>query len=94
MYADVLNWMYRNVLGLKNTSIGYETCCLQPFFYAENCECEGETETPYGKIAIRWEKKGKFVKMEATVPDKVEMTLLLPGKAPMTITSGVYEWIF
>ena len=92
MYADVLNWMYRNVLGLKNTSIGYQTCCLQPFFYDENCACEGETETPHGKIKVHWEKKGALVKMETVIPQDVETTLLLPGKDDVRITSGTYEF--
>ena len=92
MYADVLNWMYRNVLGLKNTSIGYQTCCLQPFFYAENCECEGGTETPLGKIKVRWEKKANFVKIAVEAPKEVQMSLLLPGKEPIRVASGKYEF--
>ncbi|MBO4939709.1 MAG: family 78 glycoside hydrolase catalytic domain [Clostridia bacterium] len=92
MYADVLNWEYRNVLGLKNTSIGYKTCVLQPFFYEENCVCEGETETPDGKIKIRWEKQGARFMLDLEVPDALEMTLLLPDRAAMPITSGKYEY--
>ncbi|MBQ7913832.1 MAG: family 78 glycoside hydrolase catalytic domain, partial [Clostridia bacterium] len=37
MYADVVHWLFRNIGGLKNTGVAYDTCLLQPYFYAENC---------------------------------------------------------
>ena len=91
MYADVLNWTYRNILGLKNSNIAYKQCVIEPFFYAENCTAEGKTETPYGAISLKWEKNGNEVELEIEIPKEIEATLKLPNKQATTITSGKFK---
>jgi alpha-L-rhamnosidase len=92
MYADVLNWMYRCVLGLKNTSVGYKTATLMPYFYSENSFAEGSTETPYGEIFVKWERFGSRVAIEARIPREVTLTLKLQGYEDQVIASGKYEF--
>lgn len=91
MYADVLNWMYRNVLGLKNDSIAYKECTVEPYFYAENCNAEGKTETPYGEIKLSWKKVGNRVIIDAVIPDEVCAKLVINGKAMGKLQSGRLE---
>lgn len=91
MYSDVLNWTYRNVLGLKNTGIAYNTCIIEPYFYAENCSAEGKTETPYGEIKVSWEKIGDKVLFDIRVPEKVDATLLIKGNLPMPVKNGIIK---
>ena len=91
MYADVLNWSYRNVLGLKNAGIAYDKCIIEPFFYADNCSAEGRTNTPYGEIFVKWERKGTFVELELSIPNGVDATLILPKKQARAIQSGTFK---
>lgn len=91
MYADVLNWTYRNVLGLKNAGLAYKTCIIEPYFYAENCWAKGKTETPYGKIAVEWQKTGNKVVFDLEIPDGVEATLILKNKPCVSVQSGRIE---
>ena len=91
MYADVLNWSYRNVLGLKNAGIAYDQCIIEPFFYAENCSAEGRTNTPYGEIFVKWVKTGSFVELEVSIPNGVDATLILPKQQAKTIQSGTFK---
>jgi alpha-L-rhamnosidase len=91
MYADVLNWTYRNVLGLKNAGIAYEKCIIQPFFYAEKCSAEGKTETPYGCISIQWERNGADVTFELIAPKEIEVVLMMPQKEAIRINSGKFK---
>ena len=92
MYADVLNWTYRNVLGLKNSSIAYKQCTVEPFFYAKNCQAEGKTETPYGILSLKWKKKDNEVCFEIVAPNEIELILKMPNKEPMPITSGKFKF--
>ena len=91
MYADVLNWMYRNILGLKNDSIAYKECTIEPYFYAENCHAEGKTETPYGEIRLSWNKCGNRVIIDAVIPDEIYAKLVINGKAIGKLQSGRLE---
>ena len=92
MYADVLNWTYRNVLGLKNSSIAYKQCIVEPFFYSENCNAEGKTETPYGAISLKWERNGNDVLLELAAPNEIEILLKMPNKKPTPIMSGKFKF--
>jgi alpha-L-rhamnosidase len=91
MYADVLNWMYRNVLGVKNQSIAYKECKIEPYFYAENCFAEGRTETPYGEIKISWQKTGNTLVMDCTIPQDINAMLVINGKELGELHSGHLE---
>ena len=92
MYADVLNWMYRNILGIKNCDIAYKKCVFEPYFYAKNCTAEGKTITPYGEISIKWQKVGNELTVFATVPESVEMTAIIKGVGEKILQTGVYKF--
>jgi hypothetical protein len=76
---------------LKNAGIAYDKCIIEPFFYADNCSAEGRTNTPYGEIFVKWERKGTFVELELSIPNGVDATLILPKKQARTIQSGTFK---
>ncbi|MBQ4560643.1 MAG: family 78 glycoside hydrolase catalytic domain [Tyzzerella sp.] len=89
MYADVLNWMFRNIVGIKNISIAYENCLLEPYFFEEDCSACGETETPSGKIFFSWKKEKEIFTAEIRLPEGVCAVLKLPQMEPLKVTSGM-----
>ena len=88
MYADVVNWMMRNIAGVKNTGISYDSFTVTPFFFGENCQASFETETARGKLSVFWEKLGSKLSLDITVPRGSVATLILPGKEPKAVESG------
>ncbi|MBR5192180.1 MAG: family 78 glycoside hydrolase catalytic domain [Clostridia bacterium] len=77
MYGDVLNWMARNIAGLKNTSINYETCEISPYFYDENCSATISKELDNGKIEVDWQKEGNLFTAKINIPKGVNAKLVL-----------------
>ena len=92
MYADVVNWMSRNVAGVKNCGIAYDKITITPFFFDESCSASFETHTPRGKVAVSWEKKENKLKISIIVPDDSDTKLILPGNEPISVASG--EFLF
>ena len=80
MYGDVVHWMLRNIGGIQNTGIAYNTCVLQPYFYAENCGAESKVQTLGGELRFAWKKRGKELETDVICPDGVEATLRVAGK--------------
>ena len=91
MYADVVNWMFRNIGGLQNGGIAYDKCRLKPYFFDDVCSASAYTQTPRGEIRFDWKKeKGRFV-ADIVLPEGTEAVLELPGHKPMTVQTGHME---
>ncbi len=88
MYGSVTEFLVKGIAGLENTGVGYETCKIQPYFFADTCACECGTKTPYGEISVKWKKeKGMFL-ASFVIPNEVEATLILPNGKQSKIRSG------
>ena len=88
MFGSVTEFLVKGVAGLKNTGIGYQTCEIKPYFFAENCFCACGTQTPYGELSVAWEKKQGEFTATFVIPDGVEATLILPNGKKQTVRSG------
>lgn len=80
MYGDVLNWLARNIAGLKNTSVRYQTCEIKPYLFDENCSASAYTTLPTGKIEVKWQKTGSRFSANIVIPEKVNARLVLLDK--------------
>ena len=91
MYADVVNWMFRNIGGVQNAGIAYDKCALKPYFFEENCSASAQTETPRGLLSFAWKKDGDRFTAEIILPENTEASVYLPGRAPILVQSGHME---
>lgn len=91
MYADVVNWMFRNIGGLQNAGIAYDKCCLKPYFFEDNCSASVHTETPRGEIRFDWRKEENRFIADIVLPGNTDATLLLPNGVSMDVRSGHIE---
>ena len=91
MYADVVNWMFRNIGGLQNAGVAYDKCCLKPYFFEEICSASAETETPRGLLRFDWKKEANLFMADIVLPEGTEASLYLPGQAPMSVQTGHIE---
>ena len=80
MYSEVLNWVYRNILGIKNKGIGYDKCEISPCVFADRCFVRGGTETRDGKLSVEWEYVDGVFKAKIRIPENVHAVMRLNGK--------------
>jgi len=90
MYGSVLAWITRYVAGIRNTDVAYKSCVLQPFFFAQECQAEASTCTPYGELGFSWKKRNNIFTADVVIPEGVEATLILNG-AQTELDAGSYE---
>ncbi|RMJ19127.1 hypothetical protein CDV36_001194 [Fusarium kuroshium] len=82
MLGTIYEWFYDSALGVRSLSDAYRTWRLKPCFKAEFDYVEGEIESPYGLIFVRFDRRGKQDKAKAdvdvSVPAGTLCELILP----------------
>ena len=91
-YGSVIDWVYRNVLGLAMSSPGYREALIAPRPVDEISWAKGSIETGYGSLAIDW-KISEEGNLDASlsVPFGVSATLNLPVSNSSKITIDGFE---
>ncbi len=84
-YGAVIDWVYRNVLGLTSLAPGYHQVSISPRPTKSIEWAKGSIETGYGKFAIDWKTEGDKLEAKVTVPFGVEAKLNLPVTEESTI---------
>ena len=91
MFGGGLTWLYTHIAGLKADpgEPGYKHIVVRPLPVGDLTWASYETESHYGKVAVRWDiKKDKFV-LKLRVPDGCHATVYMPdGSDPVEIPSG------
>lgn len=91
MYADVINWMFRNVGGIQNEGIAYNKCRLKPYFFHDTCSASVKTETPRGLLEFTWKKEGGSFSANIRLPKETLAILELPGHPDVEVHGGQLE---
>jgi alpha-L-rhamnosidase len=84
-YGAVIDWVYRNVLGLTSLAPGYRQVSISPRPTKSIKWANGSIETGYGKYSIDWKLDGSKLHAKLTVPFGVEAKLNLPVTDASTI---------
>ncbi|KAH7367055.1 bacterial alpha-L-rhamnosidase-domain-containing protein [Plectosphaerella cucumerina] len=83
MLGTIYEWFYDYALGVKPLTDAYRTWRLRPCFKTEFQFVEGEVESPYGLISVRFDRRGsedgKKAVVEVTVPVGTTCELVLPN---------------
>ena len=94
-WGHVSGWFITNLAGIRLNSP--EEVTIQPEFASQLTFAEGWHESPAGKIASRWERKGEKIELSLTIPEAVTAQAILPngwsfadGSAAKPITNGIY----
>ncbi|GME29291.1 putative alpha-l-rhamnosidase protein [Neofusicoccum parvum] len=81
MLGTIFEWFYGAVLGVKPTGEAYRTFDVRPPYESEFGKVEGTVESPYGLIAVEFERKGgSEAVLNVTVPTGTVATVKLPGE--------------
>ncbi len=89
----VADWLHRTVAGLEPTAPGYRRIRIAPIPLEQLDWASARHLSPYGEIAVRWERIGDQVKVDTWLPAGVVADVLLPGTAPVTaVGEGEHSW--
>nr|MCR5004104.1 glycoside hydrolase family 78 protein [Bacteroidales bacterium] len=92
-YGAIGTWLYEWALGIKPTSAGYKTFDIQPHIGGGMTEMEGSTETPYGKIYVKWTAKDdKLLTLYVDVPENTTARIVLSPRQVLEVGSGPYSF--
>lgn len=92
MFGGALVWLYRKICGVQTDEAepGYRHIIIRPTPVGDLTWAEYSTETPYGKLSVRWDKKrsGRF-RLKVRVPSGSHATVFLhDGSGPIEIGPG------
>ncbi len=77
-YGAIGDWMYRVSAGLETASPGYKKLLIQPHPTKRLEFSKASLETPYGKAASGWERKGQTISVNVKIPVNTTATIILP----------------
>ena len=87
MYSSPANWIYRKIGGIQNLGVAYDKCRIAPYLFDNECSAESFTETPRGKISVKWSYDNGEFSLETVIPEGTIAELVLPG-VQKTLTPG------
>jgi alpha-L-rhamnosidase len=84
------DFLYRRVLGIEPTEAGYKSFKVEPVVGDEINHAKGSVGTPYGDIAVSWEKTSDGYRMEIQVPVGTTATVYKPDGKKAVLESGTH----
>ncbi len=81
------NWFYYGLAGIRPDEAhpGFKHFAIKPLFVNDISWVKAHHDSPYGRIAVEWKKKGGKYEVDVTVPSNTTATVYLPGR---NITEG------
>ena len=88
----VADWLHRVVAGLAPDAPGYASIRIEPRPLPGFDFAEARHRSPYGEVAVRWERDGDRVTVRATVPPNTRAAVVLPDGQSLSVGSGRHQW--
>ena len=96
MFGGGLVWLYRVIAGVNvdEEEPGYKHVVIKPTPVGDLRWARYSTDTPYGHLEVRWEKKtGRKLSVKVDIPDGSHASVYLPEtEDPIEIEAGHYEF--
>ena len=90
-YGAIGDWLYRWAVGIRETSPGYKTFVVDPHPGGGFNYMQASTETPYGRISVRWEADNDIIRsINVKVPVGTTAVVNCPDGRVRTLGSGSY----
>ena len=84
-------WLYRKICGVQTDpeEPGYKHVIIRPTPVGEMTWASYDTDTSFGKLSVRWHRKGGTFFLKVRVPKGSHATIHMPdGSSPVEIESG------
>lgn len=90
-FGCVGDWMYRNLLGIQNGSVGYKEIVIAPKPDDSLTYAKGRYHSVYGEIRVAWEQKELFV-LETEIPANTAAIVQMPDGTCHRVGSGTWKF--
>ncbi|MGW9111784.1 family 78 glycoside hydrolase catalytic domain [Microbacterium sp. NPDC055683] len=76
-FGCVDDWLFRRLAGIAPTSPGWRTARIEPDLACGLDVVDAAVDTPYGPIAVRWERRAESASLHVDIPFGVDAQLVL-----------------
>ncbi|MBQ8696602.1 MAG: family 78 glycoside hydrolase catalytic domain [Clostridia bacterium] len=90
MMGHMVGWSYHFIAGIENTSVGYKTFKIKPYFPEGMTYLRSGIKTVHGMIQVEWEKKDGVTTLTVNVPVNTTATIELDDE--IIVGSGEYTF--
>ncbi|MGN6198435.1 family 78 glycoside hydrolase catalytic domain [Humibacter sp.] len=94
-FGCVVDWMMRRVAGIELVEPGYRSTRIAPDLDGRLDRCEAHVDTPYGRLAVEWNRQDDAAWITVTVPVGVTAEVELPeswsADGDLTLRHGVHR---
>lgn len=91
-FGCVGDWMYRNILGIQNSGVGYKHITIAPLMDDRLRHAKGSYQSAYGPIHVAWERDRKRFVLDVEIPANTTAEIILPDQTRHSVGSG--SWTF
>ena len=81
MMADIVNWFYGSLGGIRRTSPGFKTFTVAPEFLPGLDWVRASHKVATGEIRVEWRRVEEAIRVAVSVPEGTTATVRLPGVA-------------
>ena len=93
--GDLNVWLYEYLAGIRSDSeaVGFKKIVIRPYPVKGLDSVSASHESPYGRIASKWERRNGGIDLEVTIPPNTSATVYVPGKSEgVNVGSGTYSF--
>jgi alpha-L-rhamnosidase len=94
-FGCVVDWMMRRVAGIELVEPGYRSTRIAPDLDGRLDRCEAHVDTPYGRLAVEWNRQDDAAWITVTVPvgvtAEVELAESWSADGDLTLRHGVHR---
>jgi alpha-L-rhamnosidase len=89
-YTGIAAWFIKGIGGIREDPghYGYQSLVIKPALVGDLTFAEARTESLYGKIVCRWEKRNGRIQLDISVPPNSAATVFVPAKDAAGVTEG------
>ena len=89
-YTGISSWLIKSVAGIRPDPDhpGFQSFIIKPVPGGDLAFAEASTESPYGTISSRWDKKGRALRLKVTIPANSQAIVYVPTTRATSLTEG------
>jgi alpha-L-rhamnosidase len=89
-YTGIAAWFIKGLGGIREdpSQFGYQSFILKPAMPGNLTFAEAKTDSLYGTISSRWEKKGAAIQMNIEIPANSTATVYVPANDVTNVTES------
>ncbi|MBI2512764.1 MAG: family 78 glycoside hydrolase catalytic domain [Opitutae bacterium] len=95
MLGQIMEWFYHDLAGIQPDPAGpgFQKIVIRPAIVGDLTWVKASYESPRGPIAVAWQRDGRAVTLDVTIPANTTATVHVPGEtSPRSVGSGAYRF--